>query len=350
MQRTKKTTKKISEQIKEHVNESAQEKKEYDGDLNQIISTGSTLLDLAISGSRIKGGGIPSGILVEIFGPSGAGKTVLLCEIAGGVKRAGGQVMFRDPEARLNKQFAQLFDLDIEEVDYDTPNTVPEVFKPIREWEPEPANKIHGIFADSLAALSTNMELEDKDQYGMRRAKEFSEECRKTCRILAEKKFLMVCSNQIRQNLDAGPYGQKYKSPGGEAIGFYSSLRLRCSSGSKIKEKVKIKGKVHTKVIGVQTDIEVFKSSVAEPYLKAPIYILFDYGIDDIRANLQYVKEITGETVYTVNETKLDKAMNSSIAMVEEEGLEQELKEQVIELWEEVQSKFKQNRKNKVRK
>jgi len=77
--------------------------------------------------------------------------------------------------------------------------------------------------------------MEDKDGMGMRRAKEFSEECRKTCRVIADKNFLMVCSNQVRQNADAGPFGQKYRTPGGEAIGFYASLRLRCSGGQKIK-------------------------------------------------------------------------------------------------------------------
>ena len=75
------------------------EKKKYDGNDEVMISTGSTLLDLAISGGRKRGGGLPGGILVEIFGPSGCGKTVLLCEIAGGVQRQKGKIMFRDPEA-----------------------------------------------------------------------------------------------------------------------------------------------------------------------------------------------------------------------------------------------------------
>ena len=90
---------------------------------------------------------------------------------------------------------------------------------------------------------------------------------RKTCRIISQKDVLVVCSNQIRQNLDAGPYGSKYKSPGGEAIGFYSSLRLRCKSAEKIKVKKKIKGKDHERIIGVKTEIEVFKSSVWKPCL-----------------------------------------------------------------------------------
>ncbi len=341
------TSKKLSEQIKERANKPS--RLNYQNETKETISTGSTLLDLAISGGMKRGGGIPGGILVEIFGPASAGKTVMLCEIAGSVQRQGGQVMFRDPEARLNKEFAKLFGLDVETVDYDIPSTVPEVFKPVREWDPEPEGKIHGIFADSLAALSTSMELEDKDQYGMRRAKEFSEECRKTCRVLAEKGFLMVCSNQIRQNLDAGPYGQKYKTPGGEAIGFYASLRLRCGNPQKIKVKKKIKGKEHSKVIGVETEVEVFKSSIWEPHHTATIYIIYDYGIDDIQANLRFLKKMTADTVYSIGERKLSKSIDEAIAIVEEEGLENELREEVIDLWEEMEIKFKQDRKQKQR-
>lgn len=343
MQRTK-----LSDQVKANAGAPVKKKKQYDGS-GPFISTGSTLLDLSISGGRVRGGGIPGGILVEIFGPSGAGKTVLLCEIAGAVQRQGGEILFRDPEARLNKQFARIFDLDVDTITYDTPGTVPEVFKSVREWQPETKALVHGVFADSLAALSTEWEMEGKDQYGMRRAKEFSEECRKTCRTLTEKNFLMVCSNQVRQNLDAGPYGQKYKSPGGEAIGFYSSLRLRCMGSTKIKDKKKIAGKDVTRIIGVETDIEVFKSSVWKPYRQTSIYIMFDYGIDDIRANLQFIKQYTKATTYVVGGEKAGVSMEEAISYVEEQGLESALREETIDLWEEIESKFEQERKPKRR-
>jgi len=337
------------EQVKKHARQPVEETPQYEGNIEKVISTGSTLLDLTISGGRVHGGGIPAGIMVEVFGPSSTGKTVLLCEIAGNVKRQGGQVMFYDPEARLNKQFARLFGLDVEEIEYEIPDTVSEVFKPIREWNPKPEGKIHGIFADSLAALTTEMEEEGKDSYGMRRAKEFSEQCRLTCRELAKKGFLMVCSNQIRQNTDAGSFGQKYKSPGGEAIGFYSSLRLRCLNAEKIKKKKKIKGKEVVRVVGVKTEVEVFKSSVWKPYRTAPLYILYDYGIDDIRANLRFLKTTLGESVYKVRDRELAKRIEEAIAIVEEEGLERELREEVIKVWMEIESQFVLHRKPKRR-
>jgi RecA/RadA recombinase len=342
--------KKLSEQVEEKLAKEPEQKSEYDGK-DIPVSTGSTLLDLAISGGRFREGGIPLGILVEIFGPSGAGKTVLLSQLAANLQRLGGKVMFHDPEARLNKQFARIFGLDTGEIEYTIPNTVPEVFQSVRDWVSEAeAEKgtIYGVFADSLAALSTDMEMEEGDKMGMRRAKEFSEELRKTCRIITQRNVLMVCSNQIRQNFDAGPYGMKYKSPGGEAIGFYSSLRLRFGSPQKIKEKKKIRGKEHERVVGVRTEIEVFKSSVWRPYRTAEVYILFDYGIDDIRANLRFLKQNTGSTVYAIKDLKLDRSLERSIQIVEEENLEQELRNAVIELWNEIEEGFQEKRKPKV--
>lgn len=339
----------IKTQIKHHIR-SVEPQKEYDGDFTSVISTGSTLLDLAISGGRIKGGGIPLGILVEIFGPAGAGKTVLLCEIAGDVQRKGGDIMFHDPEARLNKQFAQMFDVNFEDIAYTTPDTVTEVFKAVRSWEPK-GEFVNGVFADSLAALSTELEMESKDgdKMGMRRAKEFSEELRKTCRVLPKNNLLMVCSNQVRENLDAGQYGNKYKTPGGLGISFYSSLRLRVGTPEKLTVKQKIVGKETTRVIGIKSQIEVFKSSVWKPFHSAPVYILFDYGIDDIRANLQFIKDYSKNTIYTLGEQKLDMSLEKSIKIIEKSGTEKELQKQTIALWEDIESKFESKRKPKLR-
>lgn len=351
MQRTK-INNPLSVQVKKHANSAPKQKEEYEGS-NAVISTGSTLLDLAISGGRFRGGGIPAGILVEIFGPSGAGKTVLLCELAGAIRRLTGDVQFHDPEARINQQFAKMFGLDFasNHVDYQITKTIPDVFQAVRKWKPESWEQTNGIFADSLAALSTELEMDsdEGDKMGMRRAKEFSQELRRTCSFITEKNLLMVCSNQIRQNNDAGPYGQKYTSPGGMAIGFYASLRLKVSSPKKNKDKEKLAGKEIERVTGVQTEIEVYKSSVWKPYRTAPIAISFDYGIDDIRENLKFIKTYSGQNFYTVNGEKLSNSLDESISMIESGNLENELKEEVIDRWEFIEDLFEKNRKPKVR-
>ena len=340
----------LTTQIKQRMNEPPEKKKEYDGDFAHVVSTGSTLLDLAISGGRVRGGGLPGGVLVEAFGPSGSGKTVVLCQIAGGVQRQGGSIFFRDPEARLNRQFATMFDLDVEEMEIDHPDTIPEVFEPIRKWEPEPEGNLHGVFVDSLAALSTNLELESKDgdKMGMRRAKEFSEQLRKTCRVITEKKFLVVCSNQVRSSGDTYPGAEKTSAAGGYAIGFYASTRLKFSNPKKIKVTKAINKKEVERVVGVTTEVEVYKNSIWKPYRSAPLTIIFDYGIDNIRENLQYLKKMSGSTVYTLGDTKLGKSLDESIRIIEEDGLEKKLEEAVIDLWEEVESLFDSNRKRRI--
>lgn len=344
-------SKPLSAQMVERSKKELGKSKEYSGNTDIMISTGSTLLDLAISGGIVRGGGIPGGIVVEIFGPSGSGKTVLLCEIAGDIQRKGGSIMFHDPEARLNAQFAQIFDVDMSKVEHTKPDTVTEVFDSIKEWEPENPKMINGIMTDSLAALSTEMEMEKKegDKMGMRRAKEFSEGFRKTCRLITKKNQLLVCSNQLRQNADAGanPYAQKYTTPGGEAMGYYASLRLRFSKPEKIKLEVPFGGKKITRVIGVESTIEVYKSSVWKPYRTAPLTILFDYGIDDIRQNLQFIKDYTKNTQYTVNGEVMDSSLEKSIRMVEERKLTKILREETIDLWEAMEAKVEANQERK---
>ncbi len=344
---------KLSEQVESAImNRRNRNKKmsEYDGSDVTVVSTGSTLLDLAISGGRFPQGGIPVGILVEIFGPSGTGKTVLLSQIAGNIQHAGGKIMFHDPEARLNRQFARMFGLELTDIEYTIPDTIPEVFRAVRNWIPEKDEEqapIYGVFADSLAALSTSLEMDNDegDKMGMRRAKEFSEELRRTCRIISQRNILMVCSNQIRQNIDAGPYGQRYSSPGGEALGFYSSLRLRCMTPTKLKSKKNIHGKEHERVVGVKVSVDVYKSSVWKPFREAEVYILYDYGVDDIRGNLAFLKTATGDTVYALGEKKLGRSIDQAITTIEEEGLESELKQRVIEVWNDIEASFTETRK-----
>ena len=321
----------------------------YEGDFGNVISTGSTLLDLAISGSRVRGGGLPGGIVVEASGPSQSGKTALLTEIAGQIERKGGDSQFNDPEARLDEEFARLFGMKLEKKNYHRPDTVTELFSNIIAWQPKPTkeNAVNAIFGDSLAALSTNIEMgeDEGDKMGMRRAKEFSEGLRKTCRLIKQRNLLLVCSNQIRINVDAGKYGQKYNTPGGEAFKFYSTVRLRFNTPSKIKDEKSISGKKVEKVIGMETEIEVIKTCDT-PFRKANLVIIYGYGIDDIRANLQYIKTFKGYSQYFLGGNALDKSMEEAIKIVEDDiDLVKELREETIDLWEEIEEKFKTTRK-----
>jgi ribose 5-phosphate isomerase len=88
---------------------------------------------------------------------------------------------------------------------------------------------------------------------------------------------------------------------------------------------------------------------VDAPYRTAPVAIIFDYGIDNIRTNLQYIKTYSGGSVFSVNDMLLHKSIERSILMVEDQKLEKKLEKQVIELWHVIQDSFTAERKPKQR-
>lgn len=308
---------------------------------DHIISTGSTLLDLAISGGRTKGGGLPGGILVEIFGESASGKTALLVDICASAQEDGGKVRFLDPEARLDKEYAEVYGMHLSKDDYHRPNTVTEMFQHIEEWDTDP-NVINVIGADSLAALSTNLELEKGDKMGMRRAKEFSEGLRKLCRGIADENKLILCSNQVRQ----GDHGAV--TPGGKGIPFYASLRIKIRQANKIEKKKKLHGKQISKIIGIDSECEIIKNSLDDPFRKAPIRILFSHGIDDVGANLQWLKTTLGLTKYRAIDAEY-MSLDQAAAYIEKNDYEDKLRQEVIDLFMEIEESFKIKRKKKKR-
>lgn len=315
---------------------------------DKVVSTGSTLLDLCISGKRIRGGGLPGGIIVEVFGKSGTGKTAILEEIAASIQSRNGEIRYLDPEGRLDHEYAELFGVDITEKNYSRPDTVKELFDMIRATKFKRSDIINGYLSDSLAALTTDMEMDDNDKRGQRRAKEFSEGLRKVCRLIAKENWLIVCSNQVRE----GEHGEY--SPGGLAIPFYSSVRIRVSPiyqkgvSPKISKEVKIGDKKIEKVIGIRSTCETIKSSIDDPFRRCNISILFGYGIDDIRDNLQYLKDMNNYSSYNCID-KTFVSMEKAIEYIEEKGYRRALKEQVIDLWEKIDKEFELKRKKKDR-
>ena len=301
-----------------------------------VLSTRSTNLDLAISGGRLEEGGIPACILAMIHGPSGSGKTSILSELAGDAQQKGGDTHNQDPEARLDKEYARIYDMILNKENYSRPGRVEEVFAFIETWETQ--KKPKALFTDSLAALTTDLEIETGDSMGMRRAKMFSQGCRKNARILGD--MLWVCSNQERQNKNGG-----FTVPGGDAIAFYSSLIIRAKMIDTVKVKKKNEYGVELeKIIGIKTECEVRKSTIDDPFRKAIIFIIFGLGIDDVRGNLQYLKEMQKLTTYPCPDGKNYMGLEQAITHVEEKGMQKELKKQTIAMWNECESLFKTNR------
>ena len=335
--------KSLTEQVRETAKKPV--KKEAPLRFDKVLSTGCTILDLAISSGRVKGGGIPGGILIEIFGPSASGKTAVLAEICASAQSKGGQVKFQDAESRLDTEYAKIYGLSLEKSghDYSRPKTVNEMFDDIDIWEPKDPNVINVVGTDSLASLSTELEMEDQDKMGMKRAKDFSERTRKCCKLIAEKNWLIACTNQIRQ----GKYGEVI--PGGNAVPFYSSLRIRVNEVGKVKKEKTIKGKLQSKIIGIESSCYIKKSTIDDPYrTAAPVFIIFGYGIDDVRGNLQWLKSNSNATKYDAIDKEYQR-LDAAVGHIEREGFQSELKEKVIDLWMEIEESFKVKREPKVR-
>lgn len=342
------------EQIEEYANTPVEREKPID--MSMVVSTGSTLLDLAISGNRIYGGGIPGGILVEVSGPPSAGKTALLVEICTSAQLRGGKVRLWDPEGRLDKEYAEIYGLSIKDLaEYGRPDTVDQLIDKIRSWEGDDS-VINVDGADSVAALSTDEELKDSDKYGAKRAKDFSEGLRKVCREIAHNHRLVIFTNQLRETFNEGGFGPKDKPTGGNAIPYYCSLRISIRPAfpqSKIKRKRKVGNTADVeRTIGVISNAVVFKNSVDDPYREAKIPIVFGYGIDDVRANLEFVKFASGTKGYNVYGGQHDReivGIDAAITVVEEKELQEDLKKRAIELWYGVEKVFAVSRKPKVR-
>ena len=294
---------------------------------------------------------------MEISGPPAAGKTALAMEIAGSIQFHGGEVEIKDPEHRIDQEYSAIYGVEMDKSHYSTPDLVPEVFKPIRAWKPNPTKEgaVCGQVVDGLAALSTTMDLkEDGDKMGMRRAKEFSEELRKTCGPIQHNNWLVCCTNQIRE----GPNGRK--TPGGMGIPFYASLRLSVTLGYpkwKIERKMKFVGKEGkdkkegvevVQQVGVISDCRVIKSSLDEPFREAQIYLIWNYGLHDVMANLQYYKDMMALDAYLAVDRGFP-TIERAVAYVEEYNKELELRNLVIDLWEKIRDKFHVERKPKVR-
>jgi protein RecA len=348
---------KINKRVKSNVDDLADKiveeskkevKKKVPFRFDKVIHTGSTLLDLNISGGRVRGGGIPGGVLAEIYGGSGSGKTSVLASICANVQHNGGDADIQDPESRLDKEYMEIYGVDIKQAGftYSRPDTVLEAFTRQRKWYKElSTDVIHVSAIDAVAALSTNLEMENEegDKMGMKQAKEFSQNLRKAARILGSENIITLFNNQVRQ----GDNGET--TPCGKAMEFYGSLRIRVQQKQMIDKTIKLSsGKEIKKIIGIESNCYIKKSTIDDPYRSCPLSIVFGIGIDDIRDQLQWYKDMTKETRYDVFNGKFYVAMDKAIQHIEDNNLQKELRERTIDMWEEIEAKFDQKRAPKI--
>lgn len=246
--------------------------------VSRWISTGSKQLDYIISNQ--KEGGLPEGRIVEIFGPPSIGKSHIATQIAKSTQNMGGIVVYIDTENATSVENLRLLGVDITKrfVYVDTHCT--EDVLSIAESTIIKAKAMDKdvpvtIIWDSVAATSPKAELTgdyDKESIGLQ-ARAISKGMRKINGVIANEKVLFVCLNQIRTKVGV-MYGDPTTTPGGMAIPFHSSVRIKLGAGSQILNKDK-------EPIGINVSAKTIKNKVSAPFRKCDFEIHFGIGIKE---------------------------------------------------------------------
>jgi len=242
------------------------------------IGTGSRQLDWIISGRP--NGGLPEGRIVEIFGPPSIGKSHIAIQIAKSTQEMGGIVVYIDTENATSVENLSLLGVDITKrfVYVDTHCT--EEVLAISESTILKAKAMNKdvpvtIIWDSVAASSPKAELMgdyDKDSIGLQ-ARAISKGMRKITGVIANQNVLMVCLNQTRVKIGV-MYGDPTVTPGGKAIPFHASVRIKLGAGQPIQDKNK-------NVVGINVSAKTIKNKVAAPFRDCKFEIHFGIGIKE---------------------------------------------------------------------
>jgi RecA/RadA recombinase len=285
---------------------------------------------------------------MELAGLPMGGKTTLLGEMCADAQAKGGRADIGDAERRMQPEFIKSMGIRVTEDNLHRPRLIKEAQALIMDAPQSENGCINLVGIDSVAVLLSELDDEKGDKRGSARAKELHQLCRKALAAISDPTRLVAFTNQVQDVQDPMPGQAKTKTAGGYAIPFLASLRLSVTQIGKVDKTIKLGGKDIKRAIGVHSKVKVVKSSIDVPYREADIYIIFDYGIDDIRANLMYIKENSAQTTYwAVNENfqGLDKA----IKHIEDNNLQTQLKEAVINMWTEIDENFQSNRSPKIR-
>ena len=258
------------------------------------VSTGCKQLDYMVANR--KNGGLPEGRIVEVFGPPGIGKSHLAIQVARSTQQMGGIVVYIDTENATSVENLALLGVDISKrfVYVDTHCT--EEVLSIAENTIMKAKAMDKdvpitIVWDSVAATSPKAELVgdyDKESIGLQ-ARAISKGMRKITGVIANQNVLFLILNQIRTKIGV-MYGDPTTTPGGKAIPFHSSVRIKLGAGQRIENKDK-------EVIGIHVSAKTIKNKVSAPFRSCNFEIHFGVGIKEHEQIFDVLRKHGPETV-----------------------------------------------------